>query len=104
MFVPWSEMAQNSLRHFSTNLSPFQCVPGYQPVLAWAVLHQKENADRHRSEAPVFAPGDRAWLSTRNLPLRLPCRKLGPRFVGTFKFLRRVNKVCYRLQLPRLPY
>ena len=32
-FVPWAEMAQNSLRHSSTNPSP-QCVLGYQPVLA----------------------------------------------------------------------
>ena len=69
-------------------------------LLQRAVLRQKENADRHCSEAPVFAPGDRVWLSTQNLPLRLPCRKLGPRFVGPFKVLRRVNRVCYRLQLP----
>ncbi|XP_071183859.1 uncharacterized protein [Salvelinus alpinus] len=68
--------------------------------LQWAVRRQKASADRHRSEAPVFAPGDRVWLSTRNLPLRLPCRKLGPRFVGPFKVLRRLNEVCYRLQLP----
>uniref|UniRef100_A0A4W5NN11 Integrase catalytic domain-containing protein n=1 Tax=Hucho hucho TaxID=62062 RepID=A0A4W5NN11_9TELE len=130
-FVPWAEMAQNSLCHSSTNLSPFQCELGYQPVLApwhqsqieapavddwfrraeetWdaahvhlqrAVVRQKASADRHRSEAPVFAPGDRVWLSTRNLPLRLPCRKLGPRFVGPFKVLRRLNEVSYRLQLP----
>uniref|UniRef100_A0A4W5RHC5 Integrase catalytic domain-containing protein n=1 Tax=Hucho hucho TaxID=62062 RepID=A0A4W5RHC5_9TELE len=130
-FIPWAEMAQNSLHHSSTNLSPFQCVLGYQPVLApwhqsqieapaldnwfrrseetwdaahvhlqWAVRRQKASADRHRSEAPVFAPGDRVWLSTRNLPFRLPCQKLGPRFVGPFKVLRRLNDVCYRLQLP----
>ena len=111
--MPWAEMAQNSLRHSSTKLSPFQCVLGYQTVLApwhqrqtevpvvddwfrragetWeavrvhlqqAVTRQKENADRHSSVALVFGPGDRVWLSTRNLPLCLPCRKLGPRFVG----------------------
>uniref|UniRef100_A0A673W8F6 Chromo domain-containing protein n=1 Tax=Salmo trutta TaxID=8032 RepID=A0A673W8F6_SALTR len=130
-FVPWAKMAQNSLCHSSTNLSPFQCILGYQPVLApwhqgqtealavddwfgraeetWeaahvhlqrAALRQKNSADRHRRETPVFAPGDRVWLSTLRLPLRLPCRKLGPRFVGPFKILRRVNEVCYRLQLP----
>uniref|UniRef100_A0A8C7JNW6 Gypsy retrotransposon integrase-like protein 1 n=1 Tax=Oncorhynchus kisutch TaxID=8019 RepID=A0A8C7JNW6_ONCKI len=130
-FVPWAEMAQNSLRHSSTNLTPFQCVLGYQPVLApwhqsqteapavdnwfrhaeatWEAAHvhlqrairrQKIGADRRRSEAPVFAPGDRVWLSTQNLPLRLLCRKLGPWFLGPFKVPRRVNEVCYRLQLP----
>nr|XP_046148944.1 uncharacterized protein LOC123991406 isoform X2 [Oncorhynchus gorbuscha] len=47
--------------------------------LQGAILRQKVGADRHRSEVPVFALGDRVWLSTRNLPLRLPCRKLSPR-------------------------
>uniref|UniRef100_A0AAZ3PPC9 Integrase catalytic domain-containing protein n=1 Tax=Oncorhynchus tshawytscha TaxID=74940 RepID=A0AAZ3PPC9_ONCTS len=130
-YIPWAEMAQNSLSHSSTNMSPFECVLGYQPVLApwhqsqteapaveewvqrsketWravqeslrqASVRQKKSADRHRSEAPVFAPGDRVWLLTRNLPLRLPCRKLGPQCIGPFKVLRRINKVFYRLLLP----
>ncbi|CAB1337861.1 unnamed protein product [Coregonus sp. 'balchen'] len=65
-----------------------------------AVRRHKEQADIHRSKVPVFSPGDRVWHSTRNLPLRLPCRKLSLRFVGPFKALRRVNEVTYHLQLP----
>ena len=111
-FLPWAEYAQNSLLHSSTNLTPFQCMLGYQPALApwhpsktkapavdewfrdaeetWnaehnrlqqAVRWHKKQANRHRSEAPVFSPGDRVWLSTRNLPRRLACRKLSPWFV-----------------------
>uniref|UniRef100_A0A6Q2WYL3 Chromo domain-containing protein n=1 Tax=Esox lucius TaxID=8010 RepID=A0A6Q2WYL3_ESOLU len=130
-FLPWAEYALNSLHHSSTGVTPFQCVLGYQPVLApwtpsqtgtpavddwfrraagtWeavqsrirlAVRRQKASADRPRGEAPVYRPGDRVWLSSRDLPLRLPCRKLAPRFVGPFKVLRRVNEVTYRLRLP----
>lgn len=30
-YVPWVEYAQNSLKHSATNLTPFQCVLGFQP-------------------------------------------------------------------------
>ncbi|KAK3561394.1 hypothetical protein QTP86_000591 [Hemibagrus guttatus] len=40
------------------------------------------------------------WLSTQNLRLKLPCRKLSPRFVGPFEIIRQVNPVAYRLRLP----
>ena len=41
-YVPWAEVAQNSLCHFSMNLLPFQCVLGYQLVLAPWLQSQTE--------------------------------------------------------------
>ncbi|KAL0147695.1 hypothetical protein M9458_057004 [Cirrhinus mrigala] len=130
-FLLWAEYAQNSLRKPSTNLTPFQCILGYQPPLfpwsgepsdlpavnSWfqqseetwnrahvhlqrAVRRTQTQADRRRRPNPPYEPGQWVWLSTRDLRLRLPCRKLSPRYVGPFQITRQITPVSFRLDLP----
>ncbi|KAK3513379.1 hypothetical protein QTP70_014206, partial [Hemibagrus guttatus] len=107
-FLPWAEYAQNSLIHSSMGLTPFQCVLGYQPPLfPWSGEPSDVPAveEWYRLSQEVWERahvGQKVWLSTRNLRLKLPCRKLSPKFVGPFKIIRQVNLVAYRLRLPAL--
>uniref|UniRef100_A0A3B3DPC6 Gypsy retrotransposon integrase-like protein 1 n=1 Tax=Oryzias melastigma TaxID=30732 RepID=A0A3B3DPC6_ORYME len=68
--------------------------------LRHAVRRTQEQADRRRREGPTLTPGQWVWLSTRDLRLGLPCKKLSPRFVGPFKVIKQITPVSFRLQLP----
>ncbi len=65
-----------------------------------AVHRTREQANRHRRANPNYQPGQWVWLSTRDLRLRLPCKKLSPRYVGPFKIIRQIPPVSFRLALP----
>ncbi len=60
----------------------------------------KAAADRRRSSPPTYVCGQRVWLSTKDLPLRSPSRKLAPRFIGPYCITKVVNPVAIRLKLP----
>ncbi len=60
----------------------------------------KAAADRRRSSPPTYVCGQRVWLSTKDLPLRSPSRKLAPRFIGPYRITKVVNPVAIRLKLP----
>ncbi len=60
----------------------------------------KAAADRRRLSPPTYVCGQRVWLSTKDLPLRSPSRKLAPRFIGPYRVTKVVNPVAIRLKLP----
>ena len=60
-----------------------------------------KRADRKRAEAPSYAVGDAVMLSTKNLRLNRPSRKLGHKYIGPFQIERVISPTAVRLTLPQ---
>uniref|UniRef100_A0A803TEK8 Gypsy retrotransposon integrase-like protein 1 n=1 Tax=Anolis carolinensis TaxID=28377 RepID=A0A803TEK8_ANOCA len=61
----------------------------------------KTFADRKRMEGDKLEKGDLVWLSTQNIKLGLPSKKLGPKFIGPFRIQDVINEVTFQLFLPK---
>lgn len=60
----------------------------------------KEQFEAHKPAPRPFAPGDKVWLSSKDITLTSPSRKLAPRQLGPYEVLERTGELTYRLALP----
>ncbi|CAJ0958993.1 unnamed protein product [Ranitomeya imitator] len=95
--VHFLRLGQRCLRSFSGNLEMFWT--NVRHNLKEANRRSNKYFDKKRREA-LFAVGDMVWLSSRNLRLKIPSKKLGPNFIGPFKVVQVVNSAVVRLDIP----
>lgn len=81
------------------------CVPESDAMARQVLIRQgdrvKRAADRKHRPAPKYQPGQRVWLSAKDLHLKVPSKKLAPRFVGPFPIAKVIGPAAIRLRLPR---
>lgn len=127
-----AEFAYNNTVHSATNVTPFMANNGMNPSnglsratslsddtnvlgtrmaemsdfltsnLAYARDQMKKFADRNRSTAPVYEPGDKVMLSTKNIKTSRPKPKWADKYIGPYEVIREVHKNsdAYLLRLP----
>jgi hypothetical protein len=62
--------------------------------------HQKSAFEKGKQAAHEFKVGDHVWLSSKNIALKTPSRKLGDLQLGPYRVSERVGDLDYRLDLP----
>lgn len=68
-------------------------------ALLCSSLQKQKQVNHLRVPMPSYQPGQKVWLSSKNLPIQTESRKLTPRFVGPFEVHRMVNAAAVRLKL-----
>ncbi|MBW0498701.1 hypothetical protein O181_038416 [Austropuccinia psidii MF-1] len=76
----------------STKLKSVQ--KGINEELESEIRRFKKYAGRNRSIPPDFHPGDKVWLTSKNI------KKLSERWLGPFEVIKKIGSHAYHLKLP----
>lgn len=103
MSMPEDPQEPPSLAALANWVDSFQSIWGnLKQALDKTTESQKKQTDKRRAPQGAFHVGDRMYLSTKYLNLRLPCKKLGPKYIGLFPIVKVINPVTVGLKLPRI--
>ena len=72
-----------------------------QAALVQAAEDMARFYDAHHGPTPVYQPGDKVWLDSRNITTIRPMKKLDDKWLGPFEIVEAVNSNAYRLKLPK---
>uniref|UniRef100_A0A803TMJ7 ribonuclease H n=1 Tax=Anolis carolinensis TaxID=28377 RepID=A0A803TMJ7_ANOCA len=95
----WTENEEIGAGKWKTQM--LECWSQVTASLKEAHKKYKTFADRKRMEGDKLEKGDLVWLSTQNIKLGLPSRKLGPKYIGPFRIQGVINEVTFQLALPK---
>lgn len=76
--------------------------PKVKEALQKASKEYKLYADRKRMDHKPFQVGDQVYVSTKYIKLKIPSRKLDPKYLGPFTITKVINPVTVELKLPPL--
>jgi transposase InsO family protein len=87
----------NTLASYMSEISEFLSVN-----LTAAAEDMKRFADKHRTEAPKYNPGDKVLISTKNITTPRPKAKWSDKWIGPYKIIKEAhpNSDAYVLDLP----
>ncbi|MBW0572586.1 hypothetical protein O181_112301 [Austropuccinia psidii MF-1] len=129
-WLPLAEFAYNNSEHSSTKKSPFFTIYGRNPSfdsihisqdkpskrlstklqslqqvvkeeLKSAIKHFKKYSDGNRAIPPDFQPGNKVWLSSKNIKTTRPTKKLSERWLAPFEVLKKIGSHAYHLKVPQ---
>jgi len=79
-FEPWRDVKVQAVDEFVNELKKIQ--EEAEAALRKARGDMKRFADRTHAHTPEYKEGDQVWLSTKNLNINRPSRKLTKRQLG----------------------